>query len=1007
MSNLIFFSAIYLISASVSLSMGLYTLHLAPKQLMNRVFFLMCVCLTIWALGYSVVIVAPDEDTAIVWTRIAAVGYELIYSLLLHFILLLTGVSEKIKTKLVYVLLYLPAAVCLYAFSLSSSVAQDIYEFEYTARGWIRSTPPNGFDHLFVAYYGGTVLISLLLLWRWKRKSQKVQTGIQSNLLIVSFAVAFGVGTFTDMLNGNAIEFHFPSAAPMLFLIPLAAILYCIRRYHLLHTNHMTQMELILGDDGRRTILHIVPYGLLPGGILLYLVKSFWWESETSILTTISTMVLIALGVFAILVRRFRGGYVYLEGLLIIASMILTPLLTVDMHAVGGSIVWTFPILLIFCSLLFNSVDVLIASVVPALLGQIYLVATLRQEMVENDYRTYVSREILLLLVAAMGYLIHRIYVRRLKENAMQTKTQMLINEVTARFTLAEGGHGQAVSDLLAKLADYYMAETVILYTEDKSFADLIGNNYYSLSNQAEEGPLTELVKERWGDWLLERAEGKTDLPVELALSMPQHSEIREKPWLFMPIFEGGRTLAYIYIESSNASSIWTREHFVPLPILSRLVSTALETRFMAYYDTLTKLPNRRLFYDRVTQAIHLAKRNGWQLGVAFLDMDSFKAINDSMGHENGDLLIQSVSQKLKDSLRRSDTVGRFGGDEFLILMNHVEKKQTGISKVADKLLELFEEPIIIHGQEIYVTASCGIAMYPEDGEDAETLIKHADIAMYSAKEKGKNQYAYCSDRMKQAVEYRAVLSKSMYRALERGEFQIHYQPQIELQSERIVGFEALLRWMHPEYGLVPPGEFIAIAEQTGLINPIGNWVLETACMQLMHWKERGFGELRMAVNLSVVQLRNPMLVTQIKQILQRTGVTPELIELEITESATMKEPDYIIGVLDELKSLGVSISIDDFGTEYSSLNRLKLLPIDRLKMDMQFVQGIDHNPKDRAILMVIMGLAQNLGLKLVAEGVESITQLDFLKDRMCDEAQGYYYYKPMPGAEMELILSR
>lgn len=801
MSHLIFFSAFYLISASLSLSMGLYTLHLAPKQLMNRLFFLMCVCLSIWALGYSVVIVAPDESTAVLWTRIAAIGYELIYSLLLHFILLLTGFAEKIKTRLVYVVLYLPAAICLYAFSLSPVVAREIYEFELTPRGWIRSTPPNGFDHLFVAYYAGAVLISLLLLWCWKRKSKEAKAGIQSNLLMISFATAFGLGTFTDILNGNAIEFQLPSAAPMLFLIPLAAILYCIQKYHLLHANQTLQMELILGDDGRKTILHIVPYGLLPGGIALYLLKLFWWESHTSILTDISALVLIALGIYAVLVRHFKKGYVYLEGFLIAASLMLTPLLTVDMHAVGGAIVWFFPILLIFCSLLFNSVDVLIASAVPAVLGQIYLSAISRHELVENDYKTYVSREILLLLAAAMAYLIHRIYIRRLRENAMQTKTQMLINEVTAQFTLAEGGYEQVIQELLSTLSDYYMAETVILYTSDKSFADLIGDNCYTLANQERDAAQMELIEQRWGDWLLERAESQA----ELNFSMPRQSELREKPWLFMPIFEGKRTLAYIYIQSANAASIWTPEHFVPLPILSRLISTALETRFMAYYDNLTKLPNRRLFYDRVTQAIHLAKRNGWRLGVAFLDMDSFKAVNDSMGHENGDLLIQMVSQKLKECLRQSDTVGRFGGDEFLILINHVEH-DAGISSVADKLLQLFEQPIMIHGQEIYVTASCGIAIYPEDGEDTETLIKHADIAMYSAKEKGKNQYAYCSDSMKKGVEYRSALAKSLYRALEKGELQVHYQPQIELQSERIAGFEALLRWVHPEYGPVPPG---------------------------------------------------------------------------------------------------------------------------------------------------------------------------------------------------------
>jgi predicted signal transduction protein with EAL and GGDEF domain len=376
------------------------------------------------------------------------------------------------------------------------------------------------------------------------------------------------------------------------------------------------------------------------------------------------------------------------------------------------------------------------------------------------------------------------------------------------------------------------------------------------------------------------------------------------------------------------------------------------------------------------------------------------------MGHEDGDLLIQAVGRKLTETLRKTDTIARFGGDEFLILINNVEDAEN-ISKVADKVMDIFQNPFMVRDQEIFITASAGISVFPADGEDAQTLIKHADIAMYTAKEKGKNQYAFCSSNMKQLVEYRVNLSNNLYHALDRSELKVYYQPQIDLATEQIVGMEALLRWFQPESGMIPPMEFIPLAEQTGLINSIGAWVLESACLQAARWEAANLGALRVAVNLSVVQLRNPGLVEQVADILKRTGVNPAQVELEITESTTMREPDYIIRVLSELKALGVTISIDDFGIEYSSLNRLKMLPVDKLKMDIQFVRGIDKSPKDQAITVVIMNLAKNLNLKLVAEGVESLTQLNFLRNRMCDEVQGFYYFRPMPPEEIEKILRR
>ena len=319
--------------------------------------------------------------------------------------------------------------------------------------------------------------------------------------------------------------------------------------------------------------------------------------------------------------------------------------------------------------------------------------------------------------------------------------------------------------------------------------------------------------------------------------------------------------------------------------------------------------------------------------------------------------------------------------------------------------MNIFKNPFYLRGQAYYITGSMGISQYPLDGEDVETLIKNADIAMYKAKNLGKNQYALCSKAMKEEVQMSMELSNDLYRALDRNELVVYYQPQIDLVTKKISGAEALLRWMHPTRGMISPGIFIPIAEKNSLINSIGEWVLREACIQNKKWQDKGLPEINIAINLSAIQILNPKLASNLANIIKETGLDPKYIELEITESIAIKETNHVIEVLNKLKKIGVSIAIDDFGTEYSSLSRLKMLPIDRIKIDMQFIQGLETNEKDKAITMVIINLAKSLGMNVLAEGVETENQLDFLNQKMCNNVQGYYYYKPMPADEMEKIL--
>jgi len=428
------------------------------------------------------------------------------------------------------------------------------------------------------------------------------------------------------------------------------------------------------------------------------------------------------------------------------------------------------------------------------------------------------------------------------------------------------------------------------------------------------------------------------------------------------------------------------------------------EIKNLAYHDYLTGLPNRRLFIDRLNQSILNAEENEKALGVLFLDLDSFKRVNDTMGHAKGDELLRIVSKRLTNTIKESDTVCRVGGDEFLILIQNIESEQC-IRDVSDNILNVFKESFKINSNDLYITTSIGGAIYPIDGQDVETLIKNADIAMYKAKEKGRNKFELCTAVIKDSLIEEMKLTNSLYRAIELDELELYYQPQVSLKTEKIIGLEALIRWNNKELGMVNPGNFIYIAEKTGLILPIGEWVMRKACSQNKKWQDEDILNVPIAVNLSVNQFQNTEIIKDIIKILNETGLDPKDLELEITENIIMKETEYIIESLLQLKQLGVSIAIDDFGTEYSSLNYIKQLPLDKIKIDMSFIRGINVNRKDEAIIKVIIVLAKNLGLKVIAEGVETKEQLDFLRDLMCDEIQGYYYYKPMPAMQIEELI--
>jgi len=421
-----------------------------------------------------------------------------------------------------------------------------------------------------------------------------------------------------------------------------------------------------------------------------------------------------------------------------------------------------------------------------------------------------------------------------------------------------------------------------------------------------------------------------------------------------------------------------------------------LELSHLAQYDSLTELPNRALLHDRLNEAIALSHRHGRQLAVLFLDLDRFKHINDSLGHTVGDGLLQSVGRRLLRCVRSSDTVSRLGGDEFVVLLWEVKHAEDP-AITADKILHALREPHQILRHELHITASIGIVTYPGDGTDAETLLKKADVAMYRAKDAGRDSYQFFKAEMTSGALERQSIADSLRHATERRELSVHYQPKMELATGSIIGVEALIRWNHPQRGLVPPSQFIRIAEECGLIVPIGRWVLREACRQARAWQSAGLPPMTMAVNISAVELRTPGFVDGVRTILRETGLEPQHLELELTETALMEDSRSVADVLKELKDIGVLLALDDFGTGGSSLQDLKRVPIDVLKIDQSFVRDLTTDEEDARIVTAMIGMGTSLHMRVVAEGVETREQLDMLQQYGCPQAQGFYFSPPVP----------
>ncbi|HYE67032.1 MAG TPA: EAL domain-containing protein, partial [Anaerovoracaceae bacterium] len=774
----------------------------------------------------------------------------------------------------------------------------------------------------------------------------------------------------------------------------------------------------ILSEATRARLYWYLSLAYIVGAFISFAAQYFSGRATLNSALLFSTLMLI-LGLALEAIQKIKIGNGYRDVLSDILMSVTIPLMIIKYIDSAAVYTLTVPVLFVLISVAFNQKRMLVLTGTMTLATLLFLLIIQPIQSFTFDYTDHLVRIFIFIMMIWIAYLINQIYRKRLAQYDEQVKQQELIAEISADFVSAdEHNIDYKIKRLLKKCGEYFLSDHVYII-----FFDNINKEVNLLYEWRKTG--IKSVAE-----LIENAE-EDNLPVWL--NKDPHAEQRiyitkveeleesriEKCWLkdqqinlvlTMLLMEKEEVVGFLGFHTVNEQKLLEYSTQNMIQMIGNHVTHALlkvaaekELNHMAYFDNLTGAPNRLLFNKRLEDAMEQALKTNRLVGLIYLDLDLFKTVNDIMGHDAGDTFLKQVAQNLSFCLSDDDTLARFGGDEFLIFIPQAVHSDE-IIHTANRIIEMFGQPIQVEKHQFSVTASMGISFFPIDGDSPEELVRNADLAMYRSKEYGKNRYTVCSEQLKEEFRLKTELKNSLYHALERDELELYYQPKVKSNGE-IIGVEALVRWNHPKRGLILPDEFIPIAESIGLISSIDQWVVQKACWQCKAWQDMGFLKIKMAFNLSPAQFYRESFINSIENALKENELEPELLEVEITESIAYYRPETFTKILDKLKTLGLSVAIDDFGTDYSSLSRLRSLPIDRIKIDKQFTDEIPHNKKQGDIVKAILALGRILGLKVTVEGVETEQQFEFFKENTCDEIQGYYFYKPMPANEIEAVL--
>jgi diguanylate cyclase (GGDEF)-like protein len=952
-----------------------------------------------------------DAGLSLLVNRIAILGFFLFFAFWFHFILILSKDKKLIQNKLILFVIYLPSVIAILEFILIYfNGLQDILMIEtifYLNSQW--------FLILIIVYAVIYIVLSIVAIIKYMYCQEQNKINMRKDLKI--YILILILSTISSIFL-RIFSFEISSIAAV-GLFTIAFIFYIMLKYGALHPEDTQREVTIVTDKTRNTTYKYIAFIYVIGGIVSLLLHVFFYFEIGSTLP--ASILMILTGIILYLIVVFSKKESIKEMALISISFVSIPVITLAFLPYGSITMWSISFLFIIITMIFTKREMIFIFSVSILSTQ-FLVWILMPEVPQVvNFVDYFTRIVLLVIAIVVTMYFNNIYVNRLKENQAKNQINQFLVEASSLLASADNINiSEKLDEMIMKIGILFSADISYIHKFDyKTMTTSSIASWHADGNWSSRRDFQDVPIDRY-DWSYRQQKANKvilfnnidDMPVEAKNFRDEIEKSGAKAILALPIINEEKGLyGLIGIQSNSESVNWTTEQVNIFKIISNILMDTFvriedqnEIKNMAYHDYLTGLPNKRMFDTILTKAIANVEKSGTPLGIVLLDIDSFKNINDAVGHNGGNQALIKISKKLIAAVRTVDTVARTGGDEFLVLVDSCDSEEAIVDKISE-IMNAFAKPITVLGQEFYLTASAGVALYPDDGRDSSRLIANADTAMYKAKTKGKNQYFVCSPVLKDEVSYKVMITNSLKIALEKEEFYIHYQPRVKAPGGEIIGVEALIRWHHPTLGNISPAIFIPIAEQSGVINDIGKWVLHTACMQSRYWYEQGYKPITMAVNVSVKQLNKKLFSKEVAYVLSETQMDAKYLEIEITESAAMGDESNVMSQLKAIEKLGVSISIDDFGTEYASLSRLKTLPISKIKIDKSFIDGIEYSDNDKAIVKTIIDLAKNLELLIIAEGVENENQLMYLQETNCNIIQGYFYYRPMSPDKIEELI--
>lgn len=1000
---------------------AVYVMYLDPKSSLNQAFAVMCVLMGIWTFAFGVSVSATTLETAIFWRRIAVVGFGGVYSVLFHLSLIIRKKTKHIKGKWLAIIIYVPALINIVLYANPFSLTNYSYVLGMTKFGWMNVSDFHILDWYFYIYYLGFSLATIVQLSLWYKERRTISEKRQSLIILMATILGVTVSSMTDIIIVLMLKIEMPQIAPLIILIPFIAILYSIMIHRLMMPQEDVPVMVMLKSSAKDMIYRYMTSGLLVSSAVVFIFLYFF-EHSGLLYSFFLALVLTVFGVSIRIIIRSRLSEDHKDSLVLLIVVLLMPFVQYSLGDTADKALWVLPFLLMIGFMLYSNSKMMLGIGIGSLLSYgHYWVIISRRVLVITD-KDIIVRMLLLTVGIILSIIINRFFLLRLKENAHQVNNQQMISEISTFLVSAKNENFETkVDKILELIGERYQVDRTYLFSIDADGLTLsYTHEWCSEGIDSGIGDLINIPVTQFPWWMKELKMNQV-INIPSVAMLPDEAKIEHaellsqkiQSTLAVALYVDAKMIGYIGLDSVRVQKKWEESYITNLKIIGNVLSDAFAKNevekvihSMAYHDQLTGLPSRQLFADRLEQTIKMADRAGEKILVTMLDLDGFKRVNDTMGHDVGDVLLIQVARRLENAMRDSDTVSRFGGDEFLLLCGGI-RNISDAQAVGAEVIEAFREPFILGGETFSITASVGLAIYPDDGETNEKLIKNADIAMYHAKDNGKNTFALCSNQLKDSNQLNTLLTNSLYQAMDANEFFMCYQPQVDLSTSKIVGVEALIRWHHKDVGLIKPAEFIKIAERNGYILQLGEWVLNEVFQQMVNWSEDGYNDFNVAVNISFLQIKHPDFVEMLKGLISQYRVDPSRLEIEITESIAMSQKNHIEAKLRELRALGIKIAIDDFGTEYSSLGRFKDLAVDKIKIARPFIDGISMGQKDEAIVKSIISLAKNLHISLIAEGVETADQRDFLLAEEVQYVQGFFYYHPMMPDEIKPLLTQ